>query len=90
MWDLVCSSITIRKKKAFTGGAKTEAGKNRVVTVSPKIQPTIDRLTENKIGGPIFCAEDGNRLTIEEYREKFYEALESCGIDNPVTRGQWY
>ena len=33
-----------RKNKTFTGGAKTEAGKNRVVTVSPKIQPIIDRL----------------------------------------------
>lgn len=74
-----------RKKKAFTGGAKTEAGKNRVVTVSPKIQPTVDRLTENKISGPIFCAEDGSRLTIEEYREKFYEVLDVCGIDNPIT-----
>lgn len=82
--DLDASSYD-KKKKAFTGGAKTDAGKNRVVTVSPKIQPTIDRLTENKIGGPIFCAEDGSRLTIEEYREKFYDALEACGIDNPVT-----
>lgn len=42
-----------REKQTFTGGAKTEAGKNRVVPVSPKIQPTIDRLTDNKIGGPV-------------------------------------
>lgn len=74
-----------KKRKAFTGGAKTEAGKNRVVTVSPKIQITIDRLTENKIGGPIFCAKDGSRMSIETYRDKFYEALEACGIENPVT-----
>lgn len=74
-----------KKKKAFTGGAKTEAGKNRVVTVSPKIQSTIDRLTGNKISGPVFCAEDGSRMSIKEYREKFYEALEACGIKNPVT-----
>ena len=74
-----------RSNKTLTGGAKTEAGKNRVVTVSPKIQSIIDQLTHNKISGPIFCDEDGNRLDIKDYREKFYEALEACGIDNPVT-----
>jgi len=74
-----------KKKKAFTGGAKTEAGKNRVVTVSPKIQATIDRLTENKIAGPLFCDDHGCRMPIEEYREKFYKALEACGIENPIT-----
>jgi len=74
-----------RKRKTFTGGAKTEAGKNRIVTVSPKIQPIIDRLTNNKISGPVFCAENGSRMSNEEYRSKFYEALEASGIDNPIT-----
>lgn len=74
-----------RKNNTFTGGAKTEAGKNRIVTVSPKIQPIIDRLTCNKISGYVFCAEDGSKMELEEYREHFYEALEKCGIENPVT-----
>lgn len=74
-----------RTKKTLTGGAKTEAGKNRVVTISPKIQPIIDRLTENKIAGPIFCAEDGSQMPIEDYRAKFYEALDACKIENPIT-----
>lgn len=73
-----------RKNKAFTGGAKTEAGRNRTVTVSPKIQPIIDRLTERKLSGPVFCAPDGNPLSIEEYRKEFYKALDACGIENPV------
>ena len=73
-----------RKNKAFTGGAKTEAGRNRVVTVSPKIQPTIDRLTSRKVSGPVFCDTDGSALTIEKYRQEFYKVLEACGIDNPV------
>lgn len=30
--------------RSFVGGAKTEAGRNRIVTISPKIQPIIDRL----------------------------------------------
>ena len=74
-----------RTNKTLTGGAKTEAGKNRVVTISPKIQNIIDHLTQNKITGPIFCNEDGSRLAIKEYRERFYEALDACGIDNPTT-----
>ena len=74
-----------RANKTLTGGAKTEAGKNRVVTISPKIQNIIDQLTQNKITGPIFCDEDGSRLDIKEYRERFYEALDACGIDNPTT-----
>ncbi len=74
-----------RQNKTLTGGAKTEAGKNRVVTISPKIQGIIDRLTRSKVAGYIFCDEKGNQLTIKAYREKFYEALEACGIDNPTT-----
>lgn len=74
-----------RVNKTLTGGAKTEAGKNRIVTISPKIQGIIDKLSANKIAGPLFCAEDGSRMPIEDYREKFYEALEACGIDNPIT-----
>lgn len=84
MLDLDVSNYD-RVKKTLTGGAKTEAGRNRIVTISPKIQPIITRLTANKIAGPIFCDTDGSKLPIEEYRKKFYEALEACGIDNPVT-----
>lgn len=73
-----------RKKKYFTGGAKTEAGRNRIVTVSPKIQSTIDRLTDRKVSGPVFCDTDGTPMAIEKYRQKFYAALEACGIDNPI------
>lgn len=73
-----------REGRAFVGGAKTEAGKNRVVTVSPKIQPFIDRLTERKIAGPVFCAPGGGAMSIQEYRALFYQVLEQCGIENPI------
>lgn len=72
-----------RAEKTLTGGAKTEAGKNRVVTISPKIQPIIDQLTKNKLSGYIFCDENGCRMDLKDYREKFYTALELCGIENP-------
>ena len=73
-----------RKNKAFVGGAKTDAGWDRTVTVSPKIQPTIDQLTCRKVSGPVFCDRDGSILSSAKYRQKFYEALEACGIDNPI------
>lgn len=74
-----------RKGRYFRGGAKTEAGKDRVVTISPKIQPIIDRLTRNKAAGPVFCAPGGGSMSIKTYRENFYAALDACGIDNPTT-----
>lgn len=73
-----------REERAFVGGAKTEAGKDRIVTVSPKIQPIIDRLVCGKTSGPVFCGPQGKPLQLWEYRALFYSALEQCGIDNPV------
>lgn len=73
-----------RTERAFVGGAKTDAGRDRVVTVSPKIQPIIDRLTHDKISGAVFCADNGGAMTIEQYRALFYSVLEACGVDNPV------
>ena len=74
-----------RKERAFVGGAKTDAGRDRTVTVSPKIQPIIDRLVKDKLAGPVFCAPDGGLLTIKAYRELFYSVLDTCGIHNPIT-----
>lgn len=74
-----------RKNKAFIGGAKTDAGRDRTVTISPKIQPIIDRLTANKISGPVFCGTDGKAMPIKAYRAAFYAALDAAGIDNPIT-----
>lgn len=70
--------------KAFVGGAKTDAGKDRVVTVSPKIQPIVDRLTKGKTAGPVFCTNKGGRMSLEAYREMFYGVLNACGIENPT------
>ena len=75
-----------RAEHAFVGGAKTEAGKNRTVTIAPKIQPLIDAVVGNRTQGPIFGGlEDHARLPIEQYRAAFYTALEAAGIDNPIT-----
>lgn len=73
-----------RKEHTFRGGSKTEAGRNRLVTVSPKIQPIIDRLVADKISGPVFCAPDGSRLTANQYRDLFYSVLSALGVENPL------
>lgn len=73
-----------RKERAFVGGGKTDAGTNRTVTVSPKIQSIIDRLVRDKLSGPVFCDADGSQLTIKQYRQAFYMALDAIGLDNPI------
>lgn len=73
-----------RQERAFVGGAKTDAGRDRIVTVSPKIQPIVDRLVKDKISGPVFCGKDGAQMSIALYRSAFYAVLDACGVDNPV------
>lgn len=70
-------------ERVFVGGSKTKAGIDRTVTVSPKIQPTIDRLTNGKTAGQVFCQDDGKPMNIKRYRDVFYSVLEAVGIDNP-------
>lgn len=73
-----------QKQKVFVGGAKTEAGKNRMVTVSPKIQPIIDRIKGGRSEGAFFQAPDGSRLDIKQYRDMFYSLLEELELGNPT------
>lgn len=67
-------------ERAFVGGIKTDAGKNRTVTVSPKIQPIIDRLVADSKSGFVFEQLDGTPMSVEKYRENFYKALDAMGI----------
>ena len=68
--------------KAFIGGAKTDAGKNRTVTVSPKIQPIIDALISSTKDGYVFH-KDGKKMSPKTFREQcFYPALEQMKIPN--------
>lgn len=71
-------------EQSFVGGAKTDAGKSRTVTISPKIQPIIDRLTAGRNTGPVFSSESGEQLHLKQYRAMFYELLDSLGLENPT------
>ena len=70
------------KIEYFVGGIKTEAGKNRIVTVSPKIHEYIERLVQNAKGGYVFGT-GGEQLTLSAYRDIFYDVLARSGVDNP-------
>lgn len=75
--------------KTLTGGAKTEAGKNRVVTISPKIQPLIDRIVAGRKDGALFCDEEGNAFRYDRFRDSvFYNVLDEIGIENPIENGK--
>lgn len=75
-----------RAEKCFVGGGKTEAGTNRSVTVSPKIAPIVERLTDGKKAGMIFCDEDGKAFALPRFRENcFYPAIAAAGITRKLT-----
>lgn len=78
------------RAKTLTGGAKTEAGKNRVVTISPKIQPMIDGIVAGRTRGALFCSrETGQAINYDYYRDAiFYPTLDRIGIANPVEDGR--
>lgn len=73
-----------RQRHLFIGGAKTEAGKNRTVTVAPVIQSIVDSY-DGKNQQQFFCAPDGSTLDAKAYRELFYSVLDALGLDNPIT-----
>ena len=67
----------------FVGGGKTEAGTNRIVPVSEKIRPIVERLISDREYGPIFCNPETSRpFNLRPFREDcFYPALKQLGID---------
>lgn len=73
------------KERAFVGGIKTEAGIERTVTVSPKIQNYVTALVAAAgEDGYVFGKEKGKPLSLTEYRELFYDLLDRLEIPNPV------
>lgn len=69
-----------KAERAFIGGEKTEAGRDRLVTVSPKIQPMIDKLIAGRKEGFVFCGAGGAEMTLKRYRTHFSAALSRMGL----------
>ena len=73
-----------KTNKYFRAGAKTEAGKNRVVTISPKIQKYVYEAVSPS-EGPVIRTKDGSRYKLKDWTESvFYAVLEGAGIPNPM------
>lgn len=65
--------------RLITGGIKTDAGKDRVVPIHPKIMPYIKHWY-NKNGDRLICL-NGKPISSKRYREEFYyPALERAEI----------
>ena len=81
---LALTADSYDKEQGFlVGGSKTEAGKNRTVTISPKIKKYIDRAALSP--GVLFCNDEGKAWTLEQFTDYvFYPTLESIGIENPM------
>jgi len=61
-------------------GIKTEAGKNRVIPIHPKIVPILEKWL-SKNGETIFCRDDGKPYNPKYFRNNcYYPALEQIGI----------
>ena len=71
------------ERMTLTGGAKTVAGRNRVVPIASRVQPIILNLVAQRASGAIFH-KDGQQMSISTYRDIFYSVLAAAGIDNPV------
>lgn len=68
------------EKQLITGGVKTEAGKNRIIPIHPKILKYI-RYWYEKNGETLICRDDGKRISVDYYRKKlYYPALEAIGV----------
>jgi integrase len=65
----------------FIGGEKTEAGKNRLVAISPRILPLV--LNYQKTG--YLFSENGKKVSAKKFREEmYYPALEAAGLPKRV------
>lgn len=59
----------------LVGGFKTEAGTDRIVTISPKIEPIIIRLVNQQGSDYIFPRKDGTLMDDEYFRKHCFVPL---------------
>lgn len=68
------------EKGIITGGIKTDAGKDRLIPIHPKIMPIIKRWY-NKLGEFLFSTDEGKKVGYKKFcNEYYYPALEKFGL----------
>lgn len=70
-----------KEQQVFSGGGnKTEAGRNKIVPIHPKISPYIEKHLQ-KDGETIFCKADGKPFLTKNFRDRvYYPTIEKIGI----------
>lgn len=68
-------------EKTFRGGIKTEAGIDRIVTISPKIVPIVENIVSRAVAGEGYVfGRQGWKYPLGEYRKMFYRCMELLGF----------
>lgn len=68
------------EKGIITGGIKTEAGKNRIIPIHPKIYKYIKKWYDRN-GSTLICKSTGEKMSSNYYRrEYYYAALEAAEV----------
>lgn len=75
-----------RENGCLRGGVKTEAGKNRVVPVHPRILPLLEDWL-SRGGDTIICTPKGKRVQAVKYREDFSLVMAELGV--PQATPHW-
>lgn len=68
------------------GGLKTDAGRDRIVPIHPKIKPYLSAWME-KGGDTIICNPGGQKLSGDQYRAHFHSLMERIGA--PEATPHW-
>lgn len=64
----------------ITGGIKTDAGRDRLIPIHPKITKYVQKWCDRG-GNSLICRDDGSGMSAKHYREKYYyPALEAIGV----------
>ena len=67
------------KEMLITGGAKTDAGRDRVIPIHEKTQPYVIKWHNTE--GEYLITRNNKKITVKYYREKlYYPALESAAV----------
>lgn len=68
------------KEQLITGGIKTDAGKDRIMPIHPRILPYVKKWYD-KSGERLICDEKGKLISVRKYREDLYRpTLEKIGV----------
>lgn len=72
------------ENRTMLGGLKTDAGKNRIVPIHPKIIPLVESYynKNNELLFNDFTGQQGSSMTYEKYRGRFNKVMERLKMNH--------